>query len=395
MRGLRGLVVAALVVAAVTIGVRPSAAAPSPPKLVTITIPARSGEIPSKWLGYGGPPRANVLLPAGYDPHRQYPLLVLLHGLNCNSDWYRQVGLTKLFEGLDAIVVMPEGGSGWYTDWWNDGARGDPAWESYELDEVLPTILARYPIRRERRYHAIAGISMGGMGAPYLGGRLPGFFGSVAAISGFVDPRWNASLVAPAMGFTSLAWAKGNLNPSPVVGPANGFYMAGHNPTDLVVNLRQTRVFVTTGTGDPSRAAAYNVPGSASEGQIIYPMNRLYRVALLKAGVDVTYRSQPGGHDIADFANELRAYLAWGPFQPVETAPRSWVNRTVATTGKLWDLTYAFSRPPDRVAELRRDGDVLTLGPAGANVTLVTDGGCVVHAHTPSKVRLPTGPCPR
>jgi hypothetical protein len=171
--------------------------------------------------------------------------------------------------------------------------------------------------------------------------------------------------------------------------------MAGHNPTDLVVNLRQTRVFVTTGTGDPSRAAAYNVPGSASEGQIIYPMNRLYRVALLKAGVDVTYRSQPGGHDIADFANELRAYLAWGPFQPVETAPRSWVNRTVATTGKLWDLTYAFSRPPDRVAELRRDGDVLTLGPAGANVTLVTDGGCVVHAHTPSKVRLPTGPCPR
>jgi hypothetical protein len=258
---------------------------------------------------------------------------------------------------------------------------------------VIPTILARYPIRPERQYHAIAGISMGGLGAPYLGGRLPGFFGSVAALSGFVDPRWFAPIVAPAMGFTALAWYKGNLNLSPVVGPPNGFYMAGHNPTDLVSNLRQTRVFLTTGTGEPSRAAAYNVPGSASEGEIIYPMNRLYRAALVKGGVPVTYRSQPGGHDIPDFANELKAMLAWGLFKPVETAPRSWVNHTVATTGKLWDLTYAFSRPPDRVAELRRDGDVLTLGPAGADVTLVTDGGCVIHAPTPSRVRLPTTSC--
>jgi hypothetical protein len=39
-------------------------------ELVTITIPARQGEIPSGWLPYAGPPRADVLLPDGYDPIR-------------------------------------------------------------------------------------------------------------------------------------------------------------------------------------------------------------------------------------------------------------------------------------------------------------------------------------
>ena len=48
------------------------------PRLVTITIPAVHAEIDPKWLGYPGPPRANVLLPAGYDPHRRYPLIVAL-----------------------------------------------------------------------------------------------------------------------------------------------------------------------------------------------------------------------------------------------------------------------------------------------------------------------------
>ena len=44
-------------------------------QLVTITIPDRHGEIPAKWLTYPGPPRADVLLPTGYDPQRAYPLI--------------------------------------------------------------------------------------------------------------------------------------------------------------------------------------------------------------------------------------------------------------------------------------------------------------------------------
>jgi len=161
--------------------------------LVTITIPDSHNEIPAKWLNYyTGTPRANVLLPDGYNPHRRYPLLVLLHGLNGDYNTYAFAGDLTVFNGFPGIVVMPEGADGWYTDWWNNGERGSPAWESYELNEVVPSILARFPILPERRYHAIAGISMGGLGAAYLGSRLPGFFGSVASLSGFVDPQYFA-----------------------------------------------------------------------------------------------------------------------------------------------------------------------------------------------------------
>jgi S-formylglutathione hydrolase FrmB len=392
MSRVRGVLGAALVVALLSIGLGAAPAArasTTPSRLVTIRIPARSGEVPPQWLNYTGGPRANVLLPAGYDPHRQYPLLVALHGAGSSYTWWAQTGLTKLFADLDAIVVMPEGGTGWYTDWWNDGQRGDPSWESYFLDEVLPTVLERYPIRPERQYHAIAGISMGGLGAPYLGGRLPGFFGSVASISGFVDPQWMALLAAPGMGFFSFSVLRGEYDLSPVEGPPNGFYMAGHNPTNLVTNLAQTRIFVTSGNGDPTRIAPYNVPGSLAEQQIIYPMNKLFHAALTKAGIAHTYLVQAGGHDLPSFANEVRAMLRWGLFKPVPTNPTSWVNHTVATSGHLWDVSYSFTRPPDRVVELRRDGSTLTIGPAGADVTLLTDGGCVLRTHTPSRVTIP------
>jgi S-formylglutathione hydrolase FrmB len=179
--------------ATILVGVGAGVAATSPARskaqLVTIEIPAPAGEIGSKWLSYPGPPRANVLLPSGYNPRKHYPLVVFLNGLDFDYDSYAQYGLTKPFDRINAIVVMPEGENGWFTDWWNDGARGSPSWESYELESVIPAILARYPILPQRRYHALIGISMGGLGATYLGGRLPGFFGSVASLSGFVDPQ--------------------------------------------------------------------------------------------------------------------------------------------------------------------------------------------------------------
>jgi S-formylglutathione hydrolase FrmB len=188
-------------------------------------------------------------------------------------------------------VVTPEPGSGWYSDWWNNGERAGPAWESYYLHEVMPAILSRYRILPQRRYHAIVGVSMGGLGAAYLGGRLPGFFGSVASLSGFVDPQYFTPLTGEGMGLTSLAPLHGDYNLYPAYGPPNGFYANGHNPTDLVMNLAQTRVFESTGTGVPSTAGLKDpivVPfGSLLESLIIYPMNQV-------AG---DQRGWIGGHD--------------------------------------------------------------------------------------------------
>jgi S-formylglutathione hydrolase FrmB len=376
----------------------------SPPRLVTITIPAQAGEIPAQWLNYPGPPRADVLLPAGYNPATHYPLLVLLNGLDGNYDFYAQYDLTNEFANLDAIVVMPEGGpGGWFADWWNNGERDSPGWESYELDTVLPTIVARYPILPERQYHAIAGISMGGLGAVYLAGRLPGFFGSVASLSGFDDPQLAAAALQPAMAYESDAWPKGDHDSDPIYGPPNGFYADGHNPTNLALNLQQTRVFESTGTALPNGGnlaligqgkvfAEEFVNGTWEEG-IIFPMNVLYHQALTAAGVDVTYQVHSGGHDIPDFVNEIKAMLGWGLFKPVTTDPIAWRNDTVATSGQLWDIGYRFAQPPNQVVRIQQYERLLFISAAGSDVTITTSGGCVTTTTTPALIGVPSHKC--
>jgi S-formylglutathione hydrolase FrmB len=361
-------------------------------QLVTIEIPDRHGEIPPDWLPYSGPPRAAVLLPDGYNRHVRYPLILNLGGLG--GDYAAATFGTSVH--VDAIVVTPEVYNGWYADWWNDGQRGDPAWESYELNEVLPAIRHRYRILRQRRYHAIIGISMGGLGAAYLGGRLPGFFGTVASLSGFVDPQYFGAITGEAMGLVSSAPLHGDSMFYPVYGPWDGFYATGHNPTQLATNLKQTRVFESTGTGvptgaelsDPSAAA-----GAALESQIIYPMNQRFHQALTAAGVDVTYEEHPGGHDAENFSSEIEAMFAWGLFKPALSHPRSWVNHTVATSGQLWQVGYRFTKPPDRVVRFGRSGNKLSVSAAGSAVIITTGSGCVIRAATPATVHIPSHHC--
>jgi S-formylglutathione hydrolase FrmB len=288
-------------------------------------------------------------------------------------------------------MVIPEPGSGWYADWWNGGKRGDPAWESYYLDEVVPYVLEHYPIKPQRRYHAIVGISMGGLGAAYLGGRMPGFFGSVASISGFVDTQYFAPITAVGMGLFGSALFKAS-GLDAVDGPPYGFYADGHNPTRLATNLAQTRVFESSGTGVPSREGLSDpatVPvGSALELPIIYPMNQQWSRALGAAGVDLTYRLGPGGHDAPDGAAAFRAMLAWDPFKPVVTHPTSWVNDTVAAHGMLWDITYRFDQPPTEVVRFRRSARSLSITAAGSPVTIATRGDCLMHTSTPATIRI-------
>jgi S-formylglutathione hydrolase FrmB len=358
--------------------------------LVTITIPDRHGEIPSKWLTYSGEPRADVLLPTGYDPQRTYPLIVLLPGF---SNTYAILGPSMLdaqqvLAGLQAIVVAPEGETGWYADWYNNGAYGTPEWESYTLDEVIPQILQRYNILPQRRYHALFGISMGGFGAAYLGGRLPGFFGSIGVLSGFVDLQVAPTIVTPAMDALSGAPT------GSVVGPENGFYATGHNPTALVQNLEYTRVFLSAGNGIPTPAdGTGGGVGNAEEAGVIRPMSDAYDAALKEAGVDVTYQTHQGCHCWPDFQAELRSAIAWGPFKPVVSDPENWVNETVATHGQLWDIGYRFTTHPTAVVRFTRTGSRLQISTAGTSVTLTTSGSCVLRLTTPASVQIPSKPC--
>jgi len=59
--------------------------------------------------------------------------------------------LRNTAKGFRGIIVMPEGDRGFYTNWWNNGERGSPAWERYHLDQLVPLVERRLRIRQGRR----------------------------------------------------------------------------------------------------------------------------------------------------------------------------------------------------------------------------------------------------
>ena len=272
--------------------------------------------------------RANVVLPDGYDGERRFPVLFLLHGAGDNySSWASAArgDILNTARGLGAIIVMPEAATGFYSNWWNGGRRGRPGWERFYSDELVPLIERRFRVLPGRRWHAIAGLSMGGMGATFLASQLPGYFGTAATFSGFVQHQ----RVEAEQGLTFVS----NVNYGDIFGPLHGFYATGHNPTRLTDNLRSTRLYVTVGSGvaepDAGSSPSAVVGGGAVETELRQQADELVAAAR-SSGVDTTYRPENGVHDWPYWRRHLREAISWGLFGPVAESPANWTYRTVA-----------------------------------------------------------------
>ena len=338
--------------------------------------------------------RASVLLPDGYDAGGRYPVLYLLHPTGGDyRTWLEPEGgaIQELARGFPAIVVMPEAGLGFLSNWWNAGRRRDPAWERYYLEELPPLVERRYRILPGRRWHAIAGYSMGGMGAVFLASQRPGYFGTAVSLSGFVSIQrpYLQPLWGPAAGVDyEQLW-----------GPSTAFYATGHNPTALTDNLRHSRLVVTAGDGKP-RPGVPPGPGGAAAVPFQAMLEEEVRMesddlvaAARASGADVTYLAHDGIHDWPYVREDLSEAMRRGLFQPVDETPASWTYRTVAQTGEAWGLRYSFARPPAEVVALRRDGAALS-GSGGGRLTVTTSGDCELALEAPFEgVRLPAEPC--
>jgi alpha-N-arabinofuranosidase len=128
---------------------------------------------PSKTVGTTR--QALVYTPPGYDKKRKYPVLYLLHGIGGDEyEWLRGGNPPVILDNLYAagklepmIVVMPNGRA-----MEDDRAVGDifapdkvAAFAEFErdlLDDLIPFIEKKYPVRTDRDHRAIAGLSMGG-----------------------------------------------------------------------------------------------------------------------------------------------------------------------------------------------------------------------------------------
>jgi enterochelin esterase-like enzyme len=117
--------------------------------------------------------KMQVYTPPGYSTDQRYPVLYLLHGIGGDeTEWQRFAHPNLVLDNLIAegkaepmIVVMPNGRAQK-----NDRAEGDvfasaPAFAAFErdlLEDVIPTIEARYSAKADREHRALAGLSMGG-----------------------------------------------------------------------------------------------------------------------------------------------------------------------------------------------------------------------------------------
>ena len=322
----------------------------------------------------------NVFLPEGYDGRRRFPVLYLLHGSGGQYDFWmgsprendpRGGIVPGLAADFPAIIVMPDAGAtGGYVNWWNGGRRGDPAWERYHLEELVHLVERRLKVRRGRRFRAIAGFSMGGYGAAFYGTQRPGYFGIVAALSAHLSIRDLAPVGARLRMF-------GN----PV---AQAFYWAGHDPVELVRNLRWSRVYVSAGDshalpGEPSD------PRSVRQEDIARSQSRRFVATARAAGVSVDFRMHTGEHSYDLGWRSFEDALPWiaDSFgRPLPQRPNRWRYTTVAKRSTAFGFRFRFAQAPSSLISFTRDGHALTGRGTGRVAVRLPDG-------TRTRLRLP------
>ena len=217
----------------------------------TLSLPVRDLVIESPALDSYAMGR--LLLPRRFEaePGRRWPALWLLHGCcdTCQS-WTRSTDVEELSELDEVLVVMPEAGRvGFYSDW-RERAQGGPSrWETFHLVE-LRQLLEREWRAGDRR--AVAGLSMGGLGAMAYAARHPGMFAAAASYSGLLHTRFDGDpLTGPKL--TQDLLRDFGEDPDALWDDPqrHGDTWAAHNLYDLVPRLRGVRLFVSVGSGRP------------------------------------------------------------------------------------------------------------------------------------------------
>lgn len=123
---------------------------------------------------------ACVILPEDPGLSPPFPVMYLLHGLSDDyTIWQRRTSIERYVEGLPLIVVMPDGGRGFYTD-----AVAGYRYEAAILNDLIPFIDRVFPTIANRSGRCIGGLSMGGYGAVRLALRRPDMFCSAVSHSG-------------------------------------------------------------------------------------------------------------------------------------------------------------------------------------------------------------------
>ena len=267
---------------------------PAPkPATTTTTAPVHKGTVTTRTFhsaALGVDKTYYVYLPSGYDAGTtRYPVFYYLHGLTGDEhSWIKGGHLDDAADqlGLSAIVVMPDGDDGFYTDavtpvdydaCMKDGTglflptmqRRDKTcvhqrnYETYITKDLVTDVDTQYRTLAKREGRGLAGMSMGGFGALELAMRHPDEFSAAASHSG-VDALLYAGPHPYGTGIVTLVTDPSNWGRSPdpnvaqigtwvrgIFGPDIANWKA-HDPASLINELKpgQLALYLDCGTED-------------------------------------------------------------------------------------------------------------------------------------------------
>jgi|TARA_B100001094_G_scaffold286919_1_gene302085 enterochelin esterase-like enzyme len=236
-----------------------------------------------------------IYLPPDYETsERSYPVLYLLHGSGDDHTGWVQFGevlqiTDKAIEnGLatSMIIVMPDAQSG--QKGYFNSFDGKWNYESFFFEEFIPFVEKKYRIKSEKRFRAIAGLSMGGGGAFIYALRHPELFSSACPLSG-------------AMGELSYRefYKKNEERVKDLKRETIFNYYSNHNALSIIKNqtdknLKSVRWYIDCGDDD-----------------FLYEGNSLVHVALKKRMVAHEYRVRNGSHNWGYWRGSLPKVLAF------------------------------------------------------------------------------------
>jgi diacylglycerol O-acyltransferase/trehalose O-mycolyltransferase len=281
----------------------PSSGSASARIVATKRLTKREVDLTVESPAVGGQVRVRLLLPAHHQTkkNQRWPVLYLFHGC-CDSyvSWTRSTDIAQLTEHLDVLVAMPDGGAvGFYSDW-----QSGPRWETFHTIE-LPMLLAQN--YGAGTIAAVAGLSMGGLGALDYAARHPGMFTVAASFSGIVHTRLSSD---ESQGYLGLIQSEGQ-DPLALWGDPDVQVdiWKQHNPYDLTPQLKDVRLFISAGSGQPGPLDKAGTSEDSIETQI-GAENRAFAERVQQLALNATIDLYgPGTHNWVYFQREL--HRAW------------------------------------------------------------------------------------
>ena len=248
--------------------------------------------LPSKILK--GDRKYAVYLPPDYQTsERSYPVLYLLHGAGDDQTGWVQFGEVQhiadkaIREGkaTPMIIVMPDANTG-KRGYFND-IKGDWRYEDFFFQEFIPFVEKTYRIKKDKRYRAISGLSMGGGGTFIYALRHPELFSSACPLSAYLGP------LTPEQTKEALKWADVSYTSEEEV--TN--YFKKHSVLELINNVPD----------DQKKAVRWYI--DCGDDDFLYEGNSLAHIAMKKKEIPHEFRIQDGVHNWTYWRNALPTVL--------------------------------------------------------------------------------------